>query len=283
MSTLDSRLNAFRADLADERLKGRVDAARFVAGEPTVIAAPVADVHSAPSPMAGIDTQFLYGESVRVFERREGWAWVQGERDGYVGYVPEEALGEDTHSPTHVVSAARSFTYPKSELKTPPIMAHSMGARVAVVEEVENHGTVYALLGSGGSMIAKHLRPLGKPCSDFVSIAERFLHTPYLWGGTSGFGIDCSGLVQLSMFMAGRNVPRDTDMQATIGVPVEPEAGLQRGDLVFWRGHVAIMTDADHIIHANGYTMTVWEEPLAEAMRRIEPLYGRPTGYRRPN
>ena len=283
MNTLDRRLNAFRPDLADERLEGCVKAERFVAGKPAAISAPVANVHSAPDAEAGIDTQFLHGDTVLVFERRHGWAWVQGGRDGYVGYVRETALTDQDPYPTHIVSVPRSFVYREPELRTPPLTAHSMGARVRVVEEVENRGTRYALLSSGAAMIAKHLRPLDQPELDYVSAGEQFLLTPYLWGGASGFGIDCSGLVQLSMLMSGRQVPRDTDMQAeAIGHAIDPESGLKRGDLVFWRGHVAIMTDSGTIIHANGYTMMVSLEPLAEAIGRIEPLYGKPTGYRRP-
>jgi cell wall-associated NlpC family hydrolase len=282
MISLDRRLNACRPDLADERLKGKVEAGRFVPGEEAAVIVPVADLHSAPDASAGIDTQFLFGDAVSVFERRAGWAWVQAGRDGYVGYIEEKALGIPAEH-THMVAVPRSFIYPEPELKTPPVSAQSMGARVAVVEEVERRGTRYALLSSGGAMIAGHLRPLGQPFPDYVSAAELFLHTPYLWGGASGFGIDCSGLVQLSMFMAGRKVPRDTDMQAEgIGHPVEA-AGLRRGDLVFWRGHVAIMTDGETVIHANGHTMTVAREPLSEAVGRIERLYGRPTGYRRPD
>jgi len=283
MSKPDRRLNAYRPDLADERLRGQVDAARFVAGHPASITAPVVDVHATPDQASGIDTQFLHGDSVLVFDRRQGWAWVQGTRDGYVGYIRESSLGASGFQHTHVLPVPRSFVYPEPELKTPPLAAFSMGARVIVVEEVEKRGTRYALLASGGAMVAGHLRPVGQPESDYVSVAEKFLHTPYLWGGASGFGIDCSGLVQLSMFMAGRRAPRDTDMQANhVGVPVNPAEGLMRGDLVFWRGHVAIMTDSQTIIHANGYTMSVSCERLADAIRRIEPFYGKPTGFRRP-
>lgn len=280
---LDRRLNAFRPDLADARLMGQVTAQRFVEPEPAAIAVPVADLRAAPRAEAGVDTQLLHGDAVHVFERRGGWAWVQALRDGYVGYVAVAALGPPQPPPSHVVCVPRSFVYPEPELKAPAIAAHSMGARLRVTGEEERRGTRYALLGSGGAMIARHLRPVERHDGDYVSVAEQFLHTPYLWGGASGFGIDCSGLVQLAMFMAGRQVPRDTDMQAAaVGTPLDAEAGLRRGDLVFWRGHVAVMTDGSSLIHANGYTMTVSREPLAEAIRRIAALYGEPTGYRRP-
>lgn len=284
MTTLDRRLHAHRPDLADARLEGKVDATRFTAGTPARIGAPVADVHSAPRSDAGMDTQFLHGDAVRVFERREGWAWVQAEHDGYVGYVNTNALADTDFTPTHRVTAQRSFVYPEPELKKPAIAAHSMGAAVSVSEIVENRGTQYMLLASGGAMIAGHLQPLASHQEDYVTVAEIFLHTPYLWGGTSGFGIDCSGLVQLSMRMAGKTVLRDTDMQAdSIGTLIDPaETALQRGDLVFWKGHVAIMLDHEMMLHANGNTMTVAREPLSDAIERIERLYGRPTHYRRP-
>ncbi|WP_367716462.1 NlpC/P60 family protein [Nitratireductor sp. GISD-1A_MAKvit] len=284
MTTLDRRLHAHRPDLADARLEGRVEAARFTAGMPARVGAPVVDVHGAPRLDAGIDTQFLHGDRVRVFERREGWAWVQAEHDGYVGYVNAASLEEEGVLPTHRVTAQRSFVYPEPELKKPATTTHSIGAALCVTETVENRGTQYALLASGGAVIAGHLQPLDVHQEDYVTVAETFLHTPYLWGGTSGFGIDCSGLVQLSMRMAGKTVLRDTDMQAeSIGFLIDPaETALRRGDLVFWKGHVAIMLDHVMMLHANGNTMTVAREPLSDAVERIERLYGRPTHYRRP-
>ena len=284
MSALDRRLHAYRSDLADARLKGRVDALRYVEGQPAMVTAPVANLHSAPSVTAGMDTQLLHGDAVLVFESKDGWSWVQSERDGYVGYVADAMVGKPGPAPTHVVSVARSFVYPAPELKTPPIAAHSIGARVTVVGETETRGTRYYLLFSGGALIAKHLRPVDQHSADFVSFAEQLLHTPYLWGGASGFGIDCSGLVQLSLFMAGQRVQRDTDMQAEgIGRVIDSLEGLRRGDLVFWRGHVAIMMDEENIIHASGHGMIVEREPLSAAIRRIEPLYGAPLIYRRPD
>ncbi|MFC5584925.1 NlpC/P60 family protein [Nitratireductor kimnyeongensis] len=284
MTILDRRLHAHRPDLADARLEGKVKAERFTAGTPARIGAPVADVHSAPRHDAGMDTQFLHGDAVRVFEHREGWAWVQAERDGYVGYVNAHTLADTDFTPTHRVTAQRSFVYPEPELKKPAIAAHSMGAAVCVSEIVENRGTQYMLLASGGAMVAGHLQPLDAYHEDYVTVAETFLHTPYLWGGTSGFGMDCSGLVQLSMRMAGKSVLRDTDMQAdSIGMLIGPAGTvLQRGDLVFWKGHVAIMLDHAMMLHANGNTMTVARELLSDAIERIERLYGRPTHYRRP-
>ncbi|MEI9420467.1 NlpC/P60 family protein [Mesorhizobium sp. Cs1299R1N1] len=286
MTAHDPRLHAFRSDLADARLKGEVAADRFVAGRPARISVPVADIRKAPTLDSGVNTQALFGDDVLVFEDREGWAWIQAERDGYVGYVADAMLGERDHAPTHIVSVPRTFLYPGPDLRFPIAGQLSMGSTVTVTGAAETRGTHYALLPSGEAVIAGHLRPIGEVAGDYVSVAETFLGTPYLWGGVSGFGIDCSGLVQLAMRMAGREVLRDSDMQAnSVGEPLQPgpdRSGLRRGDLVFWKGHVAIMTDAETMIHANGHTMLVSREGLKEAIARIGYLYGAPTGFRRP-
>lgn len=286
MTVHDARLHAFRTDIADIRLKGEVTAERFVAGRPARIAASVVDLRRAPRADSGIDTQFLLGDDVLVFDEADGWAWIQGERDGYVGYVLVGDVGARTAAPTHIVSVPRTFVYPGADLRFPRSGQLSMGSTVTVTSAAETRGTHYAVLSSGETIIASHLRPVGEHTADYVSVAETFLGTPYLWGGASGFGIDCSGLVQLSMRMAGRDVLRDTDMQvSSLGELLEigPDySGLKRGDLVFWKGHVAIMTDGEMMIHANGHTMTVAREGLKDAIARIGYLYGGPTAFRRP-
>jgi cell wall-associated NlpC family hydrolase len=286
LTARDSRLHAFRSDLADARLQGEVAAERFVAGRPARISVPVADVRKAPRPDAGLNTQLLYGDEVLVFEESEGFAWLQAERDGYVGYVSAGDLAPRGLEPTHVVTALRTFVYPGPDMKFPRSGQLSIGSRVAITGFAETRGTRYGLLASGEALVTQHLAPLDTRANDFVSVAEQLIDTPYLWGGFSAFGIDCSGLVQLSMRMTGRNVLRDSDMQeASLGDPVDAGADfskLRRGDLVFWKGHVAIMTDGDNMIHANGHTMTVAREGLREAIDRIGYLYGGPTGFRRP-
>jgi cell wall-associated NlpC family hydrolase len=286
VSAPDRRLHAFRDDLADARLRGTVEAARFVGGRPARIGSPVADLRASPSNAAGLDSQMLCGDEVTVFEDRDGWAWVQAARDGYVGYTPSSGLDDATQPATHMVAVPRSFVYAGPDMKLPATAVHSLGATLRVEGAAETRGTSYALLAGGGAMIAAHLRPVADHPTDFVAVAGRLDATPYLWGGASAFGIDCSGLVQLSMRACGRAVPRDTDMQAAgLGELLavgDDLAGLRRGDLVFWKGHVAIMLDGERIIHANGRTMMVNSEPLAEAVERIAGLYGRPTAFRRP-
>ncbi len=279
---LDRRLHAFRPDLADIALQGQVEADRFVPSEPALITRPVVALRPKPDASIGIDTELLIGEEVGVFESRDGWAWVQALDDGYVGYLPEEALGPVV-APTHIVTAPRTFVYSGADLRFPTRMALSMGSRLTVVGEAETRGTRYLMLSDGGALVARHLRPIADPpAPDYVAVAALLLETPYLWGGKSGFGIDCSGLVQLAMRLAGHSAPRDSDMQASgLGRAIERQA-LRRGDLVFWKGHVAIMEDETTMIHANGNTMSVARETLEAAIERIGWLYGTPTGYRRP-
>jgi len=278
----DRRLNAYRPDLADETLKGVVEAARYVSGTPARIAVPVAGLRPRPDAGSGIDTELLFGEAVRVLDRADGWAWVKADFDGYVGYLPETALAAPG-SATHRVAVPRTFAYTGPDLRTPVAFPLSIGSRLTVVGESETRGTRYLTLEGGQSVVAGHCLPVEAPAgADYVALAARFLETPYLWGGRSGFGIDCSALVQLSMMMAGRTAPRDSDMQAAgLGTPVE-RGELRRGDLAFWKGHVAIMEDESTILHANGHTMSVAREGLDAAIERIGWLYERPTGYCRP-
>nr|WP_254799290.1 NlpC/P60 family protein [Falsochrobactrum sp. TDYN1] len=283
---LDRRLNAYRPDLADERLSGKVEASRFTAGTLMRVSASVADLRAEPRPDSGPQTQVVFGDMMQVFEEQDGWSWVQAERDSYTGYVSSAALESPDGEATHMVTVPRTFAYPGADLRFPHSKALSLGSRVRIVGKAEKRGTDYALLASGEALIACHLTPVGEHASDYVAIAETLLHTPYLWGGTSGFGIDCSGLVQLSMWVAGRKVLRDSDMQQEmLGEIIEPDgdySNLARGDLVFWKGHVAICASPDMLIHASGHTMTVTLEPLREAIKRIAYLYDLPTLIRRP-
>jgi len=282
----DPRVHAYRPDRADVALKTIVRAKDYVSGSPARVSEPVMDLRAKPSAAAEAVSQALLGETVTVFEKADGWAWVQAERDRYVGYMPAAALGPVDHASTHVVAVPRTPTYAEADLRSPVRSHCSMGSRLTVVGMAQTRGTAYALLPDGSAVVASHLQPVTFRFDDYVAVAARFLETPYLWAGKSGFGFDCSGLVQLSMLMCGRSVPRDSDMQAeAIGRSVDPgpdHGCLERGDLVFWKGHVGIMEDGRSMIHASGHAMRVVRERLADAVSRIAPLYGPPTDFRRP-
>ena len=265
--TFDRRFTPARPDLAAAHLKGHVEAAIFVEGREMQVVAPVADVRSGPTPDAPLDTQALCGERVTVYEEHEGWAWGQLQRDSYVGYLPSHMLGPAAKEPTHRVTALRTFVYPAPNMKVPPLEALPLGAEITVEGEGD-----YVRVADHGFVYAPHVQPIAQYEADFVSVAERFLGVPYLWGGKSALGLDCSGLVQISLFAAGIPAPRDTDVQAReIGseLGLEEPLHLQRGDLVFWKGHVGIMCDAVTLLHANAHHMLVARESFAEARARI--------------
>ena len=260
------------------------------AAQPAWVTRFFVDLKRKLDPEAGLDTQILHGENVFKVETVDGRAKIQARRNGYVGWVPEDALSEGEHAPTHFISVPRTFLYPGADMKLPRSGYRSLGSGVVVTDRAETRGTHYTILDSGEAVIANHLAAAGDHAADYVSVAETLLRTPYLWGGSTAFGIDCSGLVSLAMQMAGMDVLRDSDMQAaTIGKPVaiRPDwSDLKRGDLVFWRGHVAIaqgeIGGEQHLLHANGHTMDVTSEPAAAAVLRIEHLYEKPIGVRRP-
>ncbi len=233
-----------------------------------------------------IDTQLMFGEDVEVYESNEAWSHVKALRDDYVGWLETSTLQYEQPPATHIVCASRTFLYPEPDLKLPHKGMRSMGSGLRVVGDIEQRGTQYALLATGEAIIAKHIRPVDEHDADYVTIAESLIATPYLWAGTTAFGIDCSGLVKLAMFMVGKKVLRDSDMQAaTIGAEIDPGENfenIKRGDLIFWRGHVGIAQGNGLIIHANGHSMNVASEPLAEAIDRIAYLYEKPIGVRRP-
>lgn len=286
LDPLDHRLNAYRPDLAEVSLKGKVSADRFVKGVPARIAVAFTDMRNIPDPACGLDTQLLYGERVQILERQDKWLWVKKEVDGYVGWIDAHVVDDQTDDPTHMVCVPRTFFYPSPDLKLPHKGIRSIGSLLNVVDEVEVRGTPYSILATGEVVVSRHIRLVGSFDQDYVGVAESLLGTPYLWAGTTAFGLDCSGFVQLAMRMAGQNVLRDSDMQAaTIGGEIDPggdHENLQRGDLVFWRGHVGICQGEGMMIHANAHTMNVTSEPLEEAVSRIAYLYEKPIGFRRP-
>ncbi len=274
MNAFDRRLTPARPDIAAAHLQGQVAAGRFVAGKPMLVTAAAAPVRREPRPDAALDTEALAGEAVTVYDEEEGWAWGQLAADNYVGYLPLATLRADAAAPTHRVTRLRTFVYPGASVKLPPLDALSLNARVAVRQVAGDFAAIHA----GGFIYARHLAGLDAIDSDATAIAERFIGVPYLWGGKTSLGLDCSALVQLSLAACGRPAPRDSDMQEReLGSPIGSDAGLdglRRGDLVFWKGHVGCMRDASTLLHANGHFMEVTSEPLAEAVARIEAKGG---------
>ncbi|MGJ0508517.1 MAG: NlpC/P60 family protein [Methylocystis sp.] len=278
-ATPDRRLTPARPDLAAAYLRGRVTAERYVEGAVMEVKEGVVDMRREPRPDAAVDTQALYGERVTVYDEEEGWAWAQLARDGYVGWIGANTLWSELSAPTHRVCVPRTFVYPAASIKQPPLLALPLSADVCIVEERDN----FLVTRDRGFVWRTHLAPLDAPAQDFVAVAETLIGAPYLWGGKSVSGVDCSGLVQIALAASGRKAPRDSDMQeAELGAPVEPGAPLARGDLVFWKGHVGLMRDPETLLHANGTHMLVSSEPLALVRaRNLEAGAGEVTGVRR--
>jgi cell wall-associated NlpC family hydrolase len=266
-ATLDPRRVPARPDLAAAHLRGHVEAERYAEATVLAVTVPLAPLTRHPDGTAPLETQLLHGETFAAYEQTDGWAWGQSQIDGYVGYVPAECLMAGGAAPNHRVAQPLSHVYPQPALKTRPIGALTYGARLEVV----GFETGFAALDTGGFVPVQHLAPLDAPAADWVAEAERMLGAPYLWGGRSPGGLDCSALVQLARQAAGHGCPRDTDMQcAELGRSLPAGTPPQRGDLIFWRGHVAIMLDGARMLHANAHHMAVTVEPLAEARPRIE-------------
>ncbi len=269
MSGFDKRLTPARPDLAASHLRGKVEAARFVDGVAMQVIDVSAPLRAVPSPEASLDTEALHGERVTVYEEtEEGWSWGQLARDGYVGWLPSNALSREAAKPTHRIRALRTFVFPKPDIKSPPVASLSFGSVFALKREQAD----FMVEDSGGFIPKQHAVPLDFRESDPVEVARRFLGTPYLWGGKTSAGLDCSALVQLSLQSTGHECPRDSDMQQKIGKHVSitgDESALLRGDLIFWKGHVGFYAGSGMLLHANAFHMAVAEEPLAEAIERI--------------
>jgi cell wall-associated NlpC family hydrolase len=269
---MDRRLTPFSGRIAHSSLRGQIEAAQFSEGEVKRIAVPLADLLRSPD--ATRERQLWLGEAFTVIDAREGHAYGFAAKDGYCGWLPLSALGEA--NPTHWVSAPGSHLYPEPRVQAREISALPMGAEV----EVQGQIGIFAQTPLG-FIPAGHLMPLGQSLSDPVAVAENLLGTPYLWGGNSRAGIDCSGLVQLGLHACGIASPGDADLQESLGLEIAAGEALARGDLLFWKGHVAIVVDGTRLIHANGHSMSVAYEGIEATIARIAAAEGLPVKARR--
>jgi cell wall-associated NlpC family hydrolase len=277
----DPRLTPARPDLAAKYLEGSIEAERFVIGEAFEIFDPIAPLRAAPSSDAMLLTQALKGEDVTIYDRNgEGWAWGQLTGDRYVGWLPDRALAKPAAAPTHKITAIRTFAFPGPSIKLPPLGTLPMGAKLSIVRE----DGAFAVTQDGWYLPRRHLGGIDRHVEDFVAVAESFAGTPYLWGGKSSLGIDCSGLVQVALSAMGSDCPRDSDMQQHgLGRPLDPTESkkLRRGDLIFWNGHVAIARDAGSIVHANAHHMATAIEATGDAIARISAAGSEITAIKR--
>ena len=270
---MDRRLHPATPRVAHISLTGQVDAPRFTTGQSLSVAMPLVDLLRSPN--GPRIRQLVLGESFCAIDREQGHVFGFAEKDGYCGWLANAALGPILH-PTHWVATPGTHLYEGPKVQTAALAPLHMGARLQVIAL---HGT-WAETPAGFVPMA-HLKPLDETLADPVSVAESLLGTPYLWGGNSRHGMDCSGLAQIAHLSCGIAAPGDSDLQETMGQALPEDVALQRGDLIFWRGHIALIVDANRLIHANGHTMSVAYEDTAACIARIRAQDGGPVTHRR--
>ncbi len=262
MSAFDPRMTPANGHAAAHELRGVVEATRYVKGTVRTVQQPLVNLSDAPRGERA--NQLMFGEAFRVIDERDGFAFGQSLRDGYCGYVLSGALARQ-EAATHWVAAPATHLYPKPKLKAPPEVAIFFGSHVRVTSDMGD----FKKISTGHFIPSGHLQPLRARFGDPVGVADMFLGTPYLWGGSSRWGIDCSGLIQAAFIACGQDCPRDSDQQRGLGRELHPDEPLKRGDLIFWDGHVGLMSDAETLLHANAHHMAVAYESLAQARARI--------------
>lgn len=274
MPDFDPRNTLARDDLAAEALEGVVRAGRYARPEAMQCVAASSAIRRDADAGAEQMDQILFGEVFEALDRKDGWLWGQARRDGYVGWVAESALAGPVLAPTHRIVALRTYAHAEPDIKSGSGILLTMNALVTV----EAREGRFARVARAGWVAEAHLADLLDFERDMASVAELYLGAPYQWGGRESLGLDCSGLVQQALLACGKGCPRDADMQEReLGDEIAAR-DLARGDLVFWADHVAIALDAERLIHANGFHMSVAVEALSEAVKRN----GTPTVYRRP-
>jgi cell wall-associated NlpC family hydrolase len=272
----DKRVTPLRDGIADRSLEGVAPAEVYLDPKPMACRVPAAGIHREPDASSEQMDQLLFGEVFDVLEDEGAYLWGRARRDGYVGFVAAASLAQPVPEPTHRVSVLRTYAFAGPSIKSRAVGPYSLNALVTVEAE---EGRLRKIAGSGW-LTAEHLARIGMFDADPVAVAERFLGAPYLWGGRESLGLDCSGLIQQALFACGRGCPRDTDQQERLGEEIS-RAEFGRGDLVFWKGHVAMGFGEGRIIHANAHHMAVAIESLDEAIARISAAGSQPTSFRR--
>lgn len=215
--------------------------------------------------------ELLLGAEFLVQKTRAAHSYGSAARDGYAGWVANACLAAPGPAPTHYVAAIRTYAKQLPELKdTGPITSLPFASQLSVSGQSGAWAEIL-LNGAAGFVPARHLRAMGETFSDRMAVAEMFLGTPYLWGGNSAFGLDCSGLVQAALLACGIPCPGDSDQQQqALGEDIPEGEAMRRGDLIFWKGHVALCVDSARLIHANAHDMAVAHEGIEAAISRIK-------------
>jgi cell wall-associated NlpC family hydrolase len=264
--TFDRRITAARPDLAAAHLKGVISAERYREGRVKQVALAATGLHVAPSSEATLETELLFGEIFTVYELKSGWVWGQGALDSHVGYAPAEAFSDSVAVPSHRVTARATPLLTAPDVKQPSRAILPLNAKLSIVEQTDR----FSRLAGGTFIFTAHIAPIDARAPDWIAVAEGFVGVPYVWGGKTFAGIDCSGLIQTALEAVGIAAPRDTDlMEAALGEAIALDAPLERGDLIFWKGHMGAMLNAARLLHASAASMQVVIEDFATARARI--------------